>query len=181
MEFNADTGANDSKNYLKLKDGDSVKGLLAGKPYEFQMHWVDGKGEKCSQDNLCSHCALDIRSKFRFRVNFIVKDGAKYTSKIFEQGGVAYNKLKDLSKAGYKLENHLIQISRSGSGQMDTEYSIVPLPEGKLGPDQLRAILSTPLIDLAHKSEPTPEAPYEHKLGNKEAVPAFNSDEEIPF
>lgn len=184
MKFKTQSGegAADSKNYLRLKDKDSVTGLLVGDPYEFQAHWNGKATDKCPEDNSCPHCAAGLKSKFRFRANFIIKEGSGYVSKVLEQGWGMKLDIETLSNQGYSLENHLVTISRAGSGLHDTKYSILPTRNGELKPEQLRNILSTPLQVLEHKEESKPQGKGSGSIDpNYEATPAFDDSDEIPF
>lgn len=180
MKFSAEGGSTDSKNYLRLKDKDSARGVFVGDPYEFRMHWVGGRSVLCSEDANCKHCAMDLKSSFRFRINFIIKGENGYEAKIFEQGWTTYNALKELHEGDYNLENHLMKISRSGSGQHDTTYSIIPVPKGEITAEQAKALVKVPLHDLKHKEEAqVKDSP--DKDPNWIPEPAFDTDSEIPF
>lgn len=181
-------GSTDSKNYLRLKDKESAKGLFVGDPYEFKAHWNGKSDDICTEDNICSHCALDQRPRFRFRINFIVKESNEYITKVFEQGLTTYERLKELNDGEYNLDTHLVTISRSGSTKDDTKYSILPVKNGELKPDQLREILKAPLHDLKHKTEDIKKEVASGVRKLRESIekdftpePAFDSDEEIPF
>lgn len=178
MKFKIE-GSTDSKNYLRLKDKDSVKGLFVGDPYEFRTHWAGQSSHLCSEDNNCERCASGEKSTFRFRQNFIVKNETSYESKILEQGWTVYCTLKGLHEGEYDLEKHLMVISRVGSGKNDTTYSIVPAKNGEVTPTLAATLAKVPLIELRHKEEFL-EAPVKpHKDFVPE--PAFDNDEQIPF
>ena len=184
MRFKSEGGgAMDSKNFLRLKDKESAKGLFVGDPYEFKVHWNGKASDLCTQDNRCAHCSLGDKPKFRFRMNFIIHENGTYIAKVFEQGWNTYLSLKELHEGEYNLENHLVVISRSGSGANDTRYSILPAKNGDLKPDQLRAVMSAPLQDLTHKEEPR----YNNNVGSGKIdpdyapEPAFDDDEKLPF
>ncbi len=108
------------KNLIKLKDGESVIGVLKGDPYEFYQSWPKG-GEKKSSTEWFEG------SSFRFQINMIVKEGTTYTAKVLEQGSRLYNALKDLNN-DYPLEETAIKITRTGEGTEDTRYAVIPLP-----------------------------------------------------
>lgn len=179
MRFNAGGASTDSKNYLRLKDKETVKGVFQGEPYEFRTHWNGRQSDLCTENTKCPHCAAGLKSKFRFRINFVMKEGEAYVAKIFEQGWTVYNTLKELSNE-YDLENYIVKITRSGSSINDTNYSIVPMASGAVLPQTKSLISKVELINLKH------EEPKEEKLdslpkSNFSPVLAFNSDEEIPF
>lgn len=178
MKFKADSGAMDSKNYLRLKDKDSVKGLFVGEPYEFRKHWVGNKTAACSEDTLCAHCAAGLKSSFGFRVNFLIKENETYVSKVFEQSWTTYEAMRNLNQE-YDLEKHLVKISRSGSGPTDTAYSIIPVPNGLVTPELAKKLMLVPLQDIKHKDEP--ERIESKPLLNVVQEPAFDTLEEIPF
>lgn len=181
MKFKA-ASAMDSKNYLRLKDKDTVKGIFQGEPYEFKTHWNGKQSELCSEDSVCPHCAVGLKAKFRFRINFVMKEGDAYVAKIFEQGWTVYNTLKDLSTE-YDLENYIVKIGRSGSGINDTVYSIVPVPSGAVLPQTKAILQKVELMDLRFESKDQPQPSKEGKILDPDfkATPAFDSDEEIPF
>lgn len=176
MKFTAEAGSMDSKNYLRLKDKESAKGLFVGEPYHFRVHWVTNKTVLCSEDNQCANCNKGIKGSFRFRISFIVKEGANYVAKIFEQGWTVYEALQHLN-GDYDLEKHLVKISRSGSGPSDTSYAIIPLPDGKVTPPLAAKLALIKLHDLKHKLEPE-KMSVEETLPNRswESLP-----EEPPF
>jgi len=158
MKFREDNEQG-SANFLKLKSGDSVRGVFNGEPDEFKQHWKDKKSILCPGQESCSICmsATDdmtdeekrkFKPSFRFRLNFITKENGTYALKTFEQGWTVYTALRELSKAGYDLENHMMKITRNGSGT-DTTYSIVPVPNGQLSKEdliQVQAILKKDVV-----------------------------------
>ena len=184
MKFTAEAGSMDSKNYLRLKDKESVRGLFIGDPYVFRMHWVQNKGVLCSEDNMCSHCSIGLKSSFRFRVNFMVNIAPeKYEAKIFEQGWTVYDAMRQLN-GDYDLEKHLVKISRSGSGPSDTSYSVIPVPKGEITPELTKVLGMIKLHDLRHKVDSDKiSTSTDVQVPNKDYVPepAFDSDQEIPF
>lgn len=147
--------------FLKLKDGEAVTGVFRGEMYEFCEKWEDKKRTIVSAD--------EHGAKFRFRVNFVVWEGGKFVSKIFEQGKTVYLNLSDLNET-CDLETTKVRISRRGSGPMDTEYSILPDMKSPLTASQLNQIENTELQELEHKdAKPThDDAP-------------MPGDDEIPF
>jgi hypothetical protein len=163
MQFKAapqTSGGNGSGNFLKLKDGESVQVVFRGNPYEFYVQWENGKATQCNAG------ARD--AKFRFRINAVVSENGVMVAKIFEQGAVVYNDLKELH-AEYGLETTKIKIKRNGSGT-DTTYQILPL-KGDLTKEQVEKLQAVKLHDLAPKA-PQPEP---------SPLPPFDSDDEIPF
>ena len=130
--------------YLKISSGESVTGIFRGDERTFYAKWVDQKSVECAES--------DLGAKFRFRVNFITKVGeGKYEAKIWEQGPLVYNQLKDFN-ADYPLESSVIKITRQGD-KLDTTYTILPVKNGEVTP-QLEEILSqVKLHDLEAKQE----------------------------
>lgn len=119
MKFRSDeelpeTGG--SKNYIKLKDKGSVEGIFRGDTHEFFVKWENRKSREVPEGT--------PDSKFRFRVNFLVKEGAVWVPKIFEQGQIVYKQLRELHEE-YDLEKTFIKITRNGDGT-DTTYSLLP-------------------------------------------------------
>lgn len=174
-------GGEDSKSFLKLKDKESVRGVFRGDPYDFKKHWTGTRSEVCLGQG-CALCAADPGKKpsFRFRINILVKDekGA-YVSKIFEQGWTVYLQLADLHKV-YPLDKTVMRITRSGSGQNDTHYSILPEPRGDVTP-QMEALFSkVPLQVLHHGGDVTPSHQPEQPPHPVDSEPPF-IEEDLPF
>lgn len=146
MEFK--TGADSSKDRIKLKAGESIKGVFMGEVHEFRQHWADNKPTLCPGQNDCSKCANGEKPSFRFQINLVVKENDAYVAKVWEQGWTVFLALKSLHEGGYDLEKYLMKISRTGSTKNDTVYSIVPVPNGLLTPAQLKEIAQVKLIQL---------------------------------
>lgn len=111
----------DGGHFVKLKDGESVMGILRGDVKDFYVLWANNVSTEVAHGT--------PKAKFRFRVNLVTvdKDG-NLEPKILEQGPALYKALKDLS-VDYNLEETVIKIKRTGSGMNDTEYSVIPLPK----------------------------------------------------
>ena len=149
------------KNFVHLKDGESVTGIFRGDLHEFFAVWKDRKPLEVPQDS--------PGAKFRFRANFVVKDGAAYVPKIFEQGVTVYKTLAEISQ-DWPIEETLVKISRSGSSQNDTTYSVTPLPQ-KVPAETLEVLKTIKLNDLQSKVST-----------NGASGPDWpGSDDEIPF
>ncbi len=167
MKFKEATASESSKDFLRLKDGESVKGVLRGEPYEFRVHWISGHPEACTGEQ-CPHCKAGNKAKFRFRVNFIVRgEDGKFTPRILEQGWKMYKDLNGLNTE-YDLERSVIKITRSGSGLNDTTYAVVPLPNGQVTDATLNEIAPLKLLDLA-------------KVETAAVVGEVHEDDQIPF
>lgn len=183
MEFKAENGSMDSKNYLRLKDKESVKGVFAGEPYSFRRHWVVNKSVPCTEDLKCPHCIAGLRATFSFRINFLIKENDNYVCKIFEQGWSVYQLLKQINSE-YDLEKHIVKISREGSGPNDTNYTILPVPNGLIKDDLAKKLIKIELHDLKHKVETETQHSKQTESPASsyfEPIPTFDSDEELPF
>lgn len=158
------------KNYLKLKDGEKVSGICAGDLYEFFAVWKNGKPIEVPEGS--------PGAGFRFRICIIVKEGAVYVPKVFEQGVSVYKKLSELNEI-YPLERTLIQISRKGSSIQDTEYSIMPLPQtvSQATLDHLKTLELPDLTGKKQSGGAQNQAPWPD-----EPPPSHTeSNDEIPF
>lgn len=102
--------------FLKLGDGDSIKGIFKGDIYTFYAKWVTGK--------LVVSTGNDPDAHARHKLNFITSDEGKYVAKIFEFSDPVYEQLMTLNEE-YPLEQTLLTITRKGSKQ-DTRYSFIP-------------------------------------------------------
>ena len=118
-------------NVVSIKDKEQVIGLLRGDPFLFRQHWLGQKAFMCEGDE-CKHCRDGLKSTFRFRMNIIVGENKVWVVKILEQGGKVYDALKGLADAGYDLKKTFITISRSGSTQQNTYYTVLPHPSLKV-------------------------------------------------
>ncbi len=148
MKFKEATASESAKDFVRLKDGESVKGVLRGEPYEFRTHWIGQRTELCTGPE-CVNCKAGSKSSFRFRVNFIVRgEDGKFTPRIFEQGWKMYKDLNGLNTE-YDLERTVIKITRHGAGKNDTTYAVVPLPNGQVTDAMLNEIAPLKLLDLA--------------------------------
>lgn len=151
MEFK--TGSDNSKDRIKLKAGDSIKGVFMGNNHQFRQHWTDSKPTDCPGEHQCTKCANGEKASFRFKINLVVKENDTYIAKVWEQGWTVFLALKSLHEGGYDLEKYLMKISRTGSTKNDTVYSVVPVPNGLLTPEQLKELSKVKLISLT--DEPT--------------------------
>lgn len=132
--------------FLKLKDGEEITGVFKGLLYEFYQVW-DTK-EIFPWDTPRNE--RPANASFRFRVNFITKEGASYVAKVMEQGSTIYNAIRDLNEE-YALEETVVKIKRTGSTKDDTRYSILPVaPKGQPTPAGWTVINKVPLIKLEH-------------------------------
>lgn len=158
MNFTEEPQVGSGSTFIKLKDKESVMGIFKGDIHVFYVKWENGRSKECDKD--------DEGAKFRFRVNFVVKDGDGYTAKIMEQGAMVYNDLKSLHDE-YDLEETVVKMTRNGSGT-DTKYNILPV---KKQPDAktFKIINSIALNELDPKKK-------------DDETPNFDSeDSDLPF
>lgn len=160
----------DGKNYLKLKDKEVVRGIFRGDPYLFRTHWFAQKSVVCTSEQ-CSHCKNGEKSSFRFRINFIIKENDVFVPKIWEQGWTVYMQLKSLHESDYDLEETTMKVSRRGSGKDDTTYTVLPLPNGRVGAETEAKLSTIPLHNLSIFQSPEEKAPTQESI----------YDEDIPF
>lgn len=153
-----------SDNYVKLKSGESIVGVLRGDTLEQYKHWVDKKPILCSEGG-CELCATGNRRKFSFKVNFLTKDNGVWTAKILDKGASVYKEFKNLSDNDWDLEKTWIKITRQGDG-LDTEYSVTPSKK-ELSAAELKQISEVELLDLEEKAP--------------QNVGQASSDEDVPF
>ncbi len=134
---------NGSSMFLKIKDGESVKGIFRGEPYEFFQVWENGRSRMVEPNN--------PEGKSRFRCNFIVQEDGKFVAKTFEFGLTVYNQMADINEE-YELETTKVKISRRGSGK-DTEWSLLPLLKEPIPPKVLKEIEAVQLNVLEQKPQ----------------------------
>jgi hypothetical protein len=138
------TGGN--KNFVKLKEGESIVGVFRGEPYVFYRTF----GEQVEHDTWAEGRA------FRFRINFITKDGEEYKARIFENGSKVRDILMSCNEE-YGLDA-VYKIVRKGVGT-DTTYNI--LFQSKLLAEQIQKMDALPLEVLrfggAKRSQSIPE------------------------
>lgn len=156
MKF-PDLGGNNSSGraagvFIKMKDGDRLQGIFKGDPHIFRQHWVSGRSHLCTGKDQCEHCKAGDKPKFRFRINFIVREDGVPVAKIFEQGYGVYKDLKEMHENSYELPETLVSISRSGEGT-NTRYTIMPVKNnGGLKPAEFKNFDKIPLNQLSDKA-----------------------------
>jgi hypothetical protein len=139
--------------FISLKDGDKVQGVFRGEPFVFGTHWKAGKSQVCTGKPECPGCAAGESPKMRFKLNMVLKQDGVWTAKIYEGGYSVYKQLKELHEGDYDLETTAVSISRKGT-EMDTEYSVLPLPPSKnVTPADLASIAHVPLNKLKDETE----------------------------
>lgn len=115
------------ENFIKLKDGESVTGVLRGE--EIQKWQKFNNRTKRYEES--SH---DDGGQFKFLINFIVKDNEEYKAKWLQGTWKTRKKIKALAQTK-DLSLHPITVSRKGSTMSDTEYTVTvgsPLSEKTL-------------------------------------------------
>lgn len=137
--------------FLKMKDGDVVRGVVVGDIQETYKKWINGKGIECAPD--------EPGAGLRFKVNLITDENGGLVAKIWEFGILIYNQLKDINDE-YPLETTKVKISRQGSTKDNTSYTILPLvtAKDKLTDKQLEKIKAIDLHKLV-ASKPKNYAP----------------------
>lgn len=134
--------------WIKLKDGDSVTGVCRGDIVQGYEKWDGSKNrsEPCEPGT--------DGARFRFKVNFVLKDPAQGESpvKILNLGGSVYDALHDFAAGGYGMSQTWFKITRHGSG-LDTSYSVLPLPESKLTEAEEAAVSDLPLHSLEPQAD----------------------------
>lgn len=179
MEFKAEVGGG---FFVKLVDGESVVGVFRGNPYEFKQHFIKSEGRSyiCKGDG-CDKCAQGLKPFFRFRMNFVMKEGMSYAPRIFEKGKAVYAQLKALHEGDYPLDKTIVRITCSGTGQQ-TNYMIMPIPKGEITPDKEQIISKIKLHDLKDPQEKQSE---ESSVSNFGYAPEDNTsshlEDDLPF
>lgn len=148
LKFDKDPKTEGGK-FIKLKDGETVTGILRGTVKDFYVLW---------ENKVSTHVPEGTpKAKFRFRVNMITwDDKGNLEARILEQGPTLYKSLKELSQ-DYALDRTAIKIKRSGSGMNDTEYTIIPLPKPP-SEAMMSAIEKVELLSLEDEVMPTQSA-----------------------
>lgn len=159
-------GHDGPSNYLKVRDGESVTGILSGK---IHIYYQNGFGPT-------AQIVGPGEGKQRFRHNFVVKDGDQYVVKVWEFGPKIYDQLAALDENGWELEKTLLTISRTGSTKENTKYTVTPNKKEPT-PAALKEIAKLNLNHLEPKGFPSELAKAPADVPD---VPNFD-EEEIPF
>lgn len=157
MQFRKIEDVGGKQDYIKLKDKESVVGVFVGEPFEFYTQWENGKPRVVPEGT--------AGAGFRFRLNFVVKEGPTFTPKIFENGVTVYRQLGDLNDEYEGLENIYVKITRNGTGT-DTTYSILPSKQ-QIKKEEIAHIKTLKLHDLSGQKS--------------EVVGGIDPNDEIPF
>lgn len=146
MKFTKKTDSNygpGGEKFLKVKSGESVKGVFMGEIYEYHIRWENGKSVIVGPD--------EPGARSRYELNFVMPTEGKLVAKVFGFSQTVYNLLAEIHKE-YDLSKTKVKLSRSGEG-LETEWSILPLvsDKDKLTPELLAKIEAIPLNILDNK------------------------------
>lgn len=144
MQKPASVAAANKLDIIKMKDGDAVTGMVIGDFHTYYARY-NGKYFESSQKGVEG-------SKFRFRVNFAVKDGANWTLQVLENGSMLYERLFEVNEE-FPLEENVITVKRKGSGQNDTEYTAVPSGKVKITKEDAAYLSTLEPLDLRLEDE----------------------------
>lgn len=132
---------------IRLKDGDGgVTGMVIG---DFHTYYAKYNGKFFEYATRGTEGA-----KFRFRVNFAVKEGANWVLRVIENGSMLYERFFDLNEES-PLDETVVTVKRKGSGQNDTEYTVVPSGKVKLTKEDAAFLATLKPIDLRLEEEKT--------------------------
>lgn len=154
MKFKA-TPPKGAGNLVKLTSGASITGVFRGEPVEFWNHWIAKRGIRCSGPG-CQHCAAGDSPRFRFQLNFVTQENGALVAKVFEGAGEVYEMLKALNGESV-LEWLKVKVIRQGSGQNDTKYFVMPLPDQSWDPEARRQLEALKLQDLGVATATAPD------------------------
>lgn len=156
-----ETSGTNGANFLKIKDGETITGILVGETYNYFIKGFGASSQVVGPNE---------GGKERFRHNLVVKEDGKLVAKIWEFGPKIYDQLAEIS-ADWDLATTNIKISRTGSTKENTKYTVVPL---KAPPSAatMKELNSIELHVLNHKNEPEVK---HHATG------ANDENDEVPF
>ena len=126
--------------FLKLKDGETVKGMFTGDVLESITHYLpDQKKSVSCEGTDCIHCTGGLRQNVKYYQNFIMFDegSGKYEARVFGVSSVFMKNLREsLLLSESTREKSVLAIKRTGE-KLDTEYHIqvikqMDLPEIEL-------------------------------------------------
>jgi hypothetical protein len=130
-----------SREWLKLDDGDSVQGRVVDTGEDFQdayVHRVPVEGDKGTyhvdvpcldqedKGKRCPGCKDDLPRRYKFWTNFILRDpdDSKKDKLVIWGSGITVARRLNKLHARHGLDNRDIIIEREGSGLNDTKYDI---------------------------------------------------------
>lgn len=137
-----------NKNYLKIKDGQSIGVVFRGAAHEFWQIWPFG-GEK----QVFSKKTPGSSSKFR--MNVIVHEGGKFVAKLWEFPPKVYDQIVSLQD-DFPLHSTKFKVTRHGSDK-STTYTIFPSLKEPLTEKALKEIGAVPLNMLEDQPPHEPE------------------------
>jgi hypothetical protein len=138
-----------SANFLKLGNNESASGMFMGDVHEFFVVWNESERRSYPAE------PGTPKSKFRFRINFVMKENGAFVAKVFESGGPTYDMLEILHNE-YGLDKTAVKITKTGSGK-DTKFHIMALsPKSQPSEAQKKAMREVPLHDLGNGSPAQP-------------------------
>jgi len=150
--------------FVKLKDGQFITGVLAGEVKFYEKIWKDRPDQPTQ----------------RFKMNLLVKENGAISAKILDQGPSVWNQLVDMKEAGYNLLRTTIKISRKGSGKFDTEYTIMPIPNGVIDDISFSSLAAVKLNDLEKKESGPEKGPLAKPQDDLGSPPQWTEDD-VPF
>lgn len=168
----------DSKDFIVLKDGGSIQGILKGKVIVFYKHGFGQSSSICPGTSNCEKCKEGDKKKFRCRFNFIINENGNFVPKILEQGWKAFEDIKALEKeGGYDLEKTVTKITRKGAGKNDTVYSFIPLQNQTISDAVAKKLAEVKLLDLVPKKEEVKQESSANSFMDNAPL----TDEDVPF
>lgn len=103
-------------HYLKVKDGESVTGILLGELYTYYQTGFGPTAQVVGQG----------MGKERHRANIAIKGPSGFEVKIWEFGSKIYDDLAVLAASGWEMNRTFITISRTGTTKETTRWSVTP-------------------------------------------------------
>lgn len=117
MRFPERSGeSNSPSNYLKIKDGESVTGILVGELYTYYQTGFGPTAKVVGPG----------QGKERHRANIAINGLFGFEIKIWEFGSKLCDDLASLSAAGWDMDKTFITISRSGTTKETTRWTVTP-------------------------------------------------------
>ena len=162
--------------FLRIKGGESVKGVFRGDVYQFWVLWPEGGAKQ-----ILNHPVHGAAMKFK--ANFVVYENSKFIAKVFEFSSKINNDLAKLAKV-CDIRKTKVMISREGSGKNDTRYTVFPVMNEPLGAGALAQIEQVKLNTLNKaqesdtKEKETPS--WDEPMPNFDEFGESNS-ENLPF
>lgn len=113
--------------YTKFEPNKSVTlHIIGDEPKRTIEHWVGNKSVQCNSEG-CENCVNGVKRSVRFTI--AVYNLTTNRKEILKQGTQVFSQIKAIRDAYNNDISKLdMQIKRTGSGAMDTEYTVVPIP-----------------------------------------------------